>query len=114
MSRRRLLLDIGRNNYVAPNPLILTYNTNLYTDAIIELSGMGSDPKDIYVRDSLGIVVKALVGNTDSTVEITDLPQGIYDVEISMSEISRMNFITLSKPRVQATLVGIKQWGDVV
>ena len=114
MSRRRLLLDHGKNNYVELRPLILTYNTNLYTDAIIELPNIGSDPKDILVRDSFGIVVKALVGNTDSNVEITDLPAGIYDVEVSMSEIGRMNFSTSSKPRVIATLVELKQWGDVV
>lgn len=101
--------------FVGLRPLILTYNTNLYTDAIIDLSGVGSDPKDIIVRDSLGVVVKSLEGNTDRDVEITDLPAGIYDVEIFMEETSRMSFFAgSSRPRVQATLVEVKQWGDVV
>ncbi|HLS53031.1 MAG TPA: hypothetical protein VK031_03595, partial [Tissierellaceae bacterium] len=99
---------------VGYRPLILTYNTNLYTDAIIELPNVGTDPKDIIVRDSLGVVVKTLVGNTDDIVMITDLPAGIYDVEVSMEETSRMIFNPGGRERVQATLVELKQWGDVV
>src|SRR5690625_291114 len=96
------------------SPLILKFDTTLTGNANIELARIRDSVLDIKIYDENGYLVweqDNLTANSGDDLIISDLPIGIYTLEIFAHE-----FMTLQmyNSDYKLPLVELVQWGDVV
>lgn len=96
------------------SPLILKFNTTLTGNANIGLARIMDSILDIKIYDENGYLVweqDNLTANSGDDLVISDLPIGVYTLEIFAHEYMTLQ---MYNSNYQLSLVELVQWGDVI